>query len=66
MIRRMAIAVNTIAMGWWAWTAFEVILGLWRGVLHLRWGALAWGVTILPPALALIALLKAQPPRIDK
>jgi hypothetical protein len=32
IIRRVAIAVNLIAVGWWIWTAIEVILGLWRGV----------------------------------
>ena len=58
MIRRVAIAVNTIAVGWWVWTAFYILFGLWRGNLHLGWGALYWGVSIFPPGLALIALLR--------
>jgi hypothetical protein len=58
MIRRVAIAVNMIAAGWWAWTALQVLRGLWTGSLVLHWGALVWGVTIVPPALALIALLR--------
>ena len=63
MIRRVAIAVNLIAAGWWVWTALLVLQGVWGGHLRLRWGALAWGVAIIPPTLALIALLQSDAPK---
>jgi hypothetical protein len=63
MIRIVAIAVNMIAAGWWFLGTLWMV---WRGVSVLHQGALLWFLWILPPALALIALLRAQPPRVDK